>query len=264
MRPRIAIAAAGCFTCLWAGAQVCADEFDKTVSGALKTVGPSISRSLKGVGGQRPPAAAAVDLQFDANVPEAIRKQMRGDLGFVGTIQGAAATKLHEQVFRQVDGPTYVRWFTSRVKAVGLDEKEDDPTTIAYVLSGPKMWLTPNYIKWRQPMISRVDDVFHEARHTEPNDGGWPHAKCPTPFKDDAGKDVKGIMSGLPMAGLDACDQTPLGAYGVAAIMLKNIQKSCGNCTQKVKMDAGIYGDDDMKRIIGAEGQQAIRADLKR
>ena len=44
--------------------------------------------------------------------------------------------------------------------------------------------------------------------------------------------------------------------------MLKNIQKFCTNCTEKVRMDAGIYADDDFKRLISSDAKKAIREDL--
>ena len=46
-------------------------------------------------------------------------------------------------------------------------------------------------------------------------------------------------------------------------IMLKNIQKFCTNCTDKVKADAGIYADDQFLRVTDAQAsQQQIKTDL--
>ena len=250
---------------LWAAEPARADDFGQSVTQTLSAAGPSIKTSLKAVGSRKPQAPVpSVKLNFDSNVPAEVRRQMGRDLAFVGAIVGSGATKLHEQVFGKVNGAAYIKWFTSRVKAVGLDEKEKDPSTVAYVIDGPKMWLTENYVKWSQPQIERLDTIFHEARHTEPNDGGWPHVTCPTPFKDEQGQDVKGIISGHLMAGLEACDDTPVGAYGIAAIMLKNIQSFCAgqSCTKKVRMDAGLYGDDDVKRIIGEPAARELKTDL--
>ena len=41
--------------------------------------------------------------------------------------------------------------------------------------------------------------------------------------------DIVGNITGTPMAGKPACDKTPYGSYGSALIMVKNIQKFCGN-----------------------------------
>jgi hypothetical protein len=106
--------------------------------------------------------------------------------------------------------------------------------------------------------------VFHEARHTEISHGFWSHATCPTPYLGDDGKEIKSIWTGATLAGEPACDKTPLGSYGSSTLMLKNIQKFCTNCTDKVRMDAGIYADDQFKRIIDPEAKQAMRDDIFR
>jgi hypothetical protein len=104
--------------------------------------------------------------------------------------------------------------------------------------------------------------VFHESRHTEDANDNWPHATCPTPFLDSHGKDMTSIWTGATLAGEPACDVTPLGSYGSSTIMLKNVQKFCSNCTDKVKMDAGIYADDQMGRITGADAKTQMLKDL--
>jgi hypothetical protein len=191
------------------------------------------------------------------------------DLSFVAAIQGSGATKLHQQVFGAVDGPTYIKWFTDRVKSVGYDPDEDD--AIAYVdistetgTDHSKIWLAQGYSEKSRPQIARVDDVFHEARHTEDAHGNWEHVDCPNPYQDDKGKDVVDHEGGK-VGGMElACDNTPVGAYGVAGIMLKNIQSFCVSrgCTKKVRMDAGLYSADDVQRVIGTQAAQDLKADL--
>jgi hypothetical protein len=104
--------------------------------------------------------------------------------------------------------------------------------------------------------------VFHEARHTETQNGNWGHATCPTPFLNKEGKEMRSIWTGASLAGEPACDETPLGSYGSSTIMLKNIQKFCKNCTDKVRMDAGIYADDQFQRIIAEEAIKSMQKDL--
>jgi cyclophilin family peptidyl-prolyl cis-trans isomerase len=43
---------------------------------------------------------------------------------------------------------------------------------------------------------------------------------------------------------------------------LKNVQKFCTNCTDKVKADAGLYADDQFLRVIDAKAIQEIKSDL--
>ena len=125
-----------------------------------------------------------------------------------------------------------------------------------------KMWLTQNFIQFSHPQIARMMVVYHESRHTETQNGNWPHATCPTPFLDKDGKDMVSIWTGATLAGEPACDVTPFGSYGSSMIMLKNISKFCSNCTDKVKMDAGIYADDQFKRVIDPKAIAEITADL--
>ena len=104
--------------------------------------------------------------------------------------------------------------------------------------------------------------VFHEARHTEDDNGNWMHATCPTPFVDDQGREIRSIWTGAVLAGEPACDDNAYGSYASSMIMLKNISKFCTNCTEKVQMDAGLYADDQLKRVTNPSAAQAIRQDL--
>jgi hypothetical protein len=207
---------------------------------------------------------AAFAYTFDNDVPANIKAQMLDDLNFVGTIQGSQASPLHQQIFGQVDGATYNQFFSSRVQSVGMNGCGDG-NAVACVIpmeDSSKIWLTQNYIKFSHPQIARLMVVFHESRHTEDANNNWPHATCPTPFLDKDGSDMKSIWTGAPLAGEPACDTTPFGSYGSSMIMLKNISKFCTNCGDKVKMDAGIYADDQFKRLIGQDAISQVTQDL--
>ena len=124
------------------------------------------------------------------------------------------------------------------------------------------MWLTQNFVKFSHPQVARMMVVFHESRHTESQNGNWSHATCPSPFQDANGNDMKSIWTGASLAGEPACDVTPLGSYGSSTIMLKNIQKFCTNCSDKVKMDAGLYADDQFGRITDADAAKQMQDDF--
>jgi hypothetical protein len=208
--------------------------------------------------------AAAFAYTFDSGVPANIKTQMLDDLSFVGTIQGSQASSLHQQIFGQVDGATYNQFFSSRVMSVGMNGCGDG-NAVACVIpmeDSSKIWLTKNYIKFSHPQIARLMVVFHESRHTEDANNNWPHATCPTPFLDKDGSDMKSIWTGASLAGEPACDETPFGSYGSSMIMLKNISKFCTNCSDKVKMDAGIYADDQFKRLISQDAIAQVQKDL--
>jgi hypothetical protein len=203
---------------------------------------------------------------FDSDVPADIQAEMLADLGFVNTIQGSGASALHQQIFGNVDGPTYTQFFSSRISKVGMNSC-GDANAVACVIPLPfftvnKMYLTQNYIKFDHPQIARLMVMFHESRHTESKNSNWPHATCPSPFLDANGNSMVSIWTGASLAGEPACDETPFGSYGSSLIMLKNIQKFCTNCTDKVKADAGLYADDQFGRITSADAIQQIKTDL--
>ena len=208
--------------------------------------------------------AAAFAYTFDSDVPAAIKNQIVQDMEFIKSIQGDTGTPLHKQIFGNVDGPGYVNFFETRVTAVGMDECGGGKAVACVIpfYDPSKIWLTQNYVRFSHPQIAKMMVVFHEARHTESQNGNWSHATCPTPFKDENGNEIKSIWTGATLAGEPACDTTPLGSYGSSTIMLKNIQKFCKNCTEKVKMDAGIYADDQFKRITDAQAKAQMKKDL--
>lgn len=201
---------------------------------------------------------------FDSNVPAPIKAQMEQDLQFMGTLTGSQTSALHRQIFGIMDGARYSEFFASRVHSVGLNSC-GSANAVACVMpffAPDKMWITQNYIKFSHPQIARAMVVYHEARHTESQNGNWGHATCPTPFVGADGKEIKSIWTGAVLAGQAACDETPFGSYGSSMILLKNISKFCDNCGEKVKMDAGIYADDQFKRVINEDAIRQIRNDL--
>ena len=254
---------------LLAATRAGAGSFEEEYGSAATSLSPKMralhEQSQKGALKRQQDQKAGPPIAFDDDVDPAVRRQMEQDLAFVNDLQGTGQSKLHEQIFGRLYGPDYLRFFETRIKEVGMDDCGGGAGTVACVRSiffPNKMWLTQNFVRFNQPQVSRVETVFHEARHTEQEHGGWPHATCPTPFLDEQGHDVRGILSGTLLEGKAACDTTELGAYATGMIMLKNIQKYCANCTDKVKMDAGIFGDDLIHRFIDARAKQALVNDL--
>ncbi len=203
---------------------------------------------------------------FDSNVPTNIQSQINQDLDFIKKIQSVTQSDLHKQIFGSLSGETYDQFFNSRVTGIGLDGCGNGNAVACVIpfLDSSKMWLTQNYIKFSHPQVARLMVVFHESRHTEEQNNNWPHASCPDPFLDANGIKMTSIWTGAPLAGEPACDSTVFGSYGSSMIMLKNISKFCTNCTGKVKMDAGIYADDQLKRITDDSARQQIKDDLYR
>lgn len=203
-------------------------------------------------------------VNFDNNVPQEIQKQMVEDLSFMAGVQGRGQTPLHQEIFGPVGGQTYRTFFDTRITAIGLNSCGGG-NAVACVMpfvNPNKMWLTQNFIKFSHPQVARSMVVYHEARHSETKNGNWGHDNCPTPFLDDQGKDKASIWTGAKLEGQPACDSTPYGSYGSSTILLKNISKFCSNCTDKVRMDAELYSQDQLGRINNAPAKQAMIRDF--
>lgn len=233
-------------------------EFDARTS-ALKAVADPAAAPVAPLA-----APTAFSPRFDSDVPAGLRAQILEDVLFIQSLHADAASPLHLSVFGSVDGSNYLRYLSDRIKKIGVDDAGGDPAALAYahgLFNRQKMWFTPNYLKDDMPAIRRVEVLIHEARHTERE--AWSHERCPTPYKDENGVDF--TTSGQLLAGRYACDDTPIGAYGVGLIMLKNIEKFCESCAPKVRMDARILADKRYRRhIVGPAARQALHDDLYR
>ena len=209
---------------------------------------------------------ASSGYRFASDVPEAIKTQMREDLSFIGGIHGSTTSPLHKKIFGAVEGSVYSYFFDSRVTEIGMSDCGGGMAVacVSPIMGPSTMWLTDNFVRFSHPQIARLMVVFHEARHTESRNFNWPHASCPIPFNDDQGREKKSIWTGATLAGEPGCDETAFGSYGSSVIMLKNIQKFCTNCTDKVKMDAGLYADDQLGRIVDSSAHAQIENDSYR
>ena len=207
---------------------------------------------------------SARELQFDRDVEPALKKQITDDLTFIGTVKGEKSTPLHQKVLGKVEGATYSEWFGSRIFSVGKNScgSANAVACVIPFMDSNKMWVTKNYTQFDHPQIARVSVIFHEARHSEVQNGNWSHATCPRPFQDENGNDIKSIWTGAVLAGQPACDVTPYGSYGSATIFLKNIGMNCQSCTEKVKADADLFGTDQLGRVIDAKAKAAMKADF--
>jgi len=212
----------------------------------------------------QPPSAAAP--VFDKDVPAGLQRQLLEDLAFAGSLSGRNTSPLHNSIFGQMGGPSYTGFFSSRIKMVGLYDWNKTPVVACVIpaISPSKMWLTDSYIKSGHPQIARLMIVFHESRHADPENENWRHVNCPDPFRGPDGRDLLSSLTGVPLAGKRGCDVSALGSYGASVIMLKNIQRYCTNCTEKVRMDAGLYADDQLIRIVDAAARKTIRDDVYR
>lgn len=193
-----------------------------------------------------------------------LQEQTLADLFWVGTIEGSSQSALHGEIFGgdRVSGERYVQFFTERVESFAYGNC-GSTTAVACVYSGSRtVYLTPNYVNYDMPLAYRIATLFHEARHTEIENRFWSHATCPTPFQDGSGTDIRSIVTGALLQGLAACDSSAVGAYGLEVVMMKNISDHCTHCSEKVRLDAEIFGEDHLKRIIDSDAKTSLTQDL--
>lgn len=200
--------------------------------------------------------SAKAAIEFDDKVPAGVKKQITQDLAVARALSGGASSHLFQAIFgaNTLDGAALLQFFTDRITSIGLNACGGGTGVAACVipqLDPHKMNLTNFYLQSSIPQIYRLSVVFHESRHSEDQNDNWMHINCPIPFIGADGKDVLGIISGTKMEGKPACDNTAMGAYGLQAVLLKNVQHACTVCGDKVKMDAQLFGDDTIKRIVG-------------
>lgn len=211
-------------------------------------------------------AQAADALGFSRAVKTEVKAQMVSDLQMLSDLQGTQATPLFQRIFGGLySGATVLDFFTNRIQSVDMDDcggGAGDTACVDASVDPHKMFLTGNYVTFDMPQIARLSIVVHESRHSEVDKNGWAHATCPIPFLDPNGRPVVGLVSHAKMEGIPACDYTAFGAYGVQLEFLKNTQLNCQNCNDKTKLDAQIFGDDMINRIIDARANQALRADV--
>lgn len=211
---------------------------------------------------------ALAEITFDNEVPMDLQTQIRGDLDMISSVQGTTGSATFQSIFQTkiLDGVSLKNFFNQRITAFGMDDCGGGGSVAACVIpwnSTSKMWVTPNYVKFSAPQLFRISIIFHESRHTEENNGFFSHVNCPVPYKDASGRDIVGIISGRPMAGLPACDNKINGAYGLQAVLLKNVEHACTNCTEKVRQDGQLFGNDAINRISDLPSRKVLTDDLQ-
>ncbi|MBS1958835.1 MAG: hypothetical protein JST80_05110 [Bdellovibrionales bacterium] len=201
--------------------------------------------------------AQVPNIQFDSDVSASLKTQVLADIDWISTVHGVRSTPLHQRIFGAIDGANYMQWLGSRVYYFGVD-RCGGGNAVACVKSkyDNKMFVTNQYIRGNYPQVARLMTIYHEARHTEKQNGMWAHAKCPSNFP------YRSIWTGARLAGNRSCDGSELGSYASASILMDNISKFCENCTDKARADARLYADDQMKRVVGAVPIQRIQADF--
>jgi hypothetical protein len=204
-------------------------------------------------------AVPASAIQFDLNVPDSLKSQVEGDLECIHSMRMVRVSGVHHKVFGAAMEGEYRRWFDSRVGFFGYGDCGGSRTAVACVQGryDRKIWVTRNYVEIQHPQVARIMTLYHEARHTEGDRRNWPHSRCSIFFKQ------KSIWTGSSLNWHFACDRTEYGSYGIASVLLNNISRFCTNCSEKVRLDAAIYSNDQAKRITRRSAYIRIQKDFK-
>lgn len=187
-----------------------------------------------------------------------LSRQLITDFQELLTMRGTKASPLNLKIFdgRSVNGANYFSFVSSRISSFDQSACGGPPVAACNYFS-PTMSIAPGYSDC--PQIERISFVIHESRHSEEKNNYWTHVGCPALGLD--GQPIIGYDSHMDLADLPACDDTAYGAYGVQYIFLKNIANHCETCSDKIKMDAKIYSDSFIHRIVDPASAQELNAD---
>jgi hypothetical protein len=202
--------------------------------------------------------ADTIELKFDSNVSTRLRQQVMTDFELIQSMAATRESPIHSEIFGKIDGSNYLQWFQTRVKFFGFNNC-GGPSAVACVKPQylNKIFVTGNYTGINHPQIARLMTLYHEARHTEKENGNWSHAKCPSNFP------YRSIWTGKRLAGNHACDATVYGSYASASVMLNNISRHCETCSEKTKQDAKLYSDDQVRRVVDQTAAARLKVDFE-
>jgi hypothetical protein len=202
--------------------------------------------------------ADVIELKFDSNVSTRLRQQVMTDFELIQSMASTRESPIHSEIFGKIEGANYLQWFQNRVKFFGFNNC-GGPSAVACVKPQylNKIFVTGNYTGINHPQIARLMTLYHEARHTERENGNWSHAKCPSNFP------YRSIWTGKRLNGNYACDATVYGSYASASVMLNNISRHCETCSEKTKQDAKLYSDDQVKRVVDKTAAEKLKADFE-
>jgi hypothetical protein len=189
-------------------------------------------------------------MEWDSGIPQTFIDFMQKSFDELYSIQGQKNSPLHQLVFQgPSNGITYKKWLAERVQKVVLSS---NCNVTAHIDSdGPKGVLYISKCNNLNPEASQraywLSIFVHEARHLESKNKFWKHSVCSTDSGD-----------------VDACDYSPVGAFGVEKIWSQNILNSCTNCSEDFRNQLKqVYEDQIVWNKIKSEAQDQIHQDLK-
>lgn len=236
--------------------------------------------------GVREAILRTLPIYIDENVPEAVQEQLLADYRFLQSINGERASPLHRAIFGPVSGANYAGFLMRQITRISYDteglcgrslairrSQDGDIITIlpnlasaALACTRPRhnvaqMWVTNRFVRSSIPQIARLALILHEGWHLNRDMRYWTHEPCPIPYLGPDGRELRSVFTNVPLSGMPACDVEPRSSYGVTILFLKNIERHCTTCNSRVRMDARIFGNRLLVRIINPEARRQLLED---
>ena len=191
-----------------------------------------------------------------------ITAKILNDLRSLLSIQGSTATPLHKKFFGDgpLDGLSYLA-YVMRVHDI-FEYDASMVSSAPFLQAGiDRIYFGKSYFYSSFPLVVRLSALIHEAVH---NDTSEADQLCPVPFLDEKGRDKITLYGKVKLEGLPACADKYDGPYGRQVVMLKNIEKYCESCDEKMRLEAGRFANELLERFISMEAKKALIDDFSK
>lgn len=209
--------------------------------------------------GQVSNADAKVDLLSRSRTflsPE-MTLQIQSDLAFLKNMKGSRSSALSDSVFEtdgRFDGEKYLGFILERVDLIVFAECHIKGAVACH---GNRITaLSMPY--FRASRLTRISLLLHEAAHEDLIS----HAACPDQIADENGKKSTMHVSGVSLAGMEACAEELHDAYVKQVIFLQNVAEHCDSCSIETRNEAEHLAREFRKRIINPEITRLLKQDF--
>ena len=198
--------------------------------------------------------------EINNSMPPAFQTILKGDFLYLTEMQGAEASPAHKEIFHsdKISGAAYCQFIQSNnIKRISYDPKMSLGENCYYSIFTDEIFVGDQY--FHTSRVQRLSSLFHEASHaTVPT-----HTYCPSPFLDEKGEIVRGVVSKVDLSGLKACDEKGDGAYGVEAVWLSAVATSCTSCGYDMRQEAALLVPYSLIRILDPLARESLIQKLK-
>jgi hypothetical protein len=184
----------------------------------------------------------------------AAKQTIESDFNAVSQFSFSNVSPLFQKIFDGQEAADVTRFFLKRVTSFSWDPSLTDIILASASPGTTHITVGPALLNSSIPQVYRISTFIHEARHNESK--RWGHVPCKSDYSfklDDI------VFPETRLAQALFCDRYANGAYGVQYVFLRAIVNSCTNCTEKMKLDAKLYGDyEALVRIDNSSAAEAL------